>query len=49
MDVAICEEIKRELMHGVDYGSISAAEAEDIYNRCIQSFSNEQWLSSVYC
>ena len=38
MDVRICEEVKRELMHAVDYNQMSEADAEAIYDRCIKTF-----------
>ena len=40
MDVSICEEVKRELLHAVDYGQMDPADAEAIYNRCVKTFSN---------
>ncbi len=49
IDASICEEIKRELLHAVDYGSIAPADAEAIYNRCIQKVKDKRWLSRDYC
>ncbi len=42
IDASICEEIKRELLHAVDYGSIAPADAEAIYNRCIQKVKDKR-------
>ncbi len=35
-----CEIIKRELLHAVDYGSISPKEAERLHRNCLNAYAN---------
>ena len=36
----VCELIKRELLHAVDYGSITSRQAERLHRNCLRSYGH---------